>query len=398
MAIIELIKDVIFSSAEDRIEYDMLYWRKQISNTVLYLFSAFGLLTYIPSLILSIKEKVYAVIAVSTLLYLFCLFLTFNRRIKHRPRTISISALYYIVGLFLLFILGPKGAGEVWLFSSTFLVALLIGNTGAVVMFIINTAAQISIYLMLQTGFLNWEHFGITADVWFVKGINFILLNFVIVTANAVFIKGFRTVVSRSLETRDASIIGLAKLAEYRDNDTGDHLKRIRSNVELLAARLSKLPKYRKYITPEYIKDLCISSILHDIGKVGVQDAILLKPGPLTTEEFALIKQHPRIGSNVISEIEKNIKGRSLYSLGKEIALYHHEKWDGTGYPEGLKGNEIPLSARIIALADVYDALISKRSYKDIIPHDKALEIIREDSGSHFDPEIVEAFLQVTGK
>jgi len=395
---IKYIHDLLFSDAHSRIEYDMLYWREQICNTVLYLFAVFGLFTYIPSVILSIREGYYSLVILSSILYLFCIFLTFVKRIGYKRRAVSISILYYIVGLFLIFMLGPRGAGEVWLFTATILVALLLGNTAAVAVLLLNTAAAAAIYFLLRFGVFNWDEFKITCQVWFVKGINFVILNFVIVIANAIFIKGFRTVVSRSLETRDASIIGLAKLAEYRDNDTGSHLNRIQICVELLAKELARLPGYSRYITPEYIKDLKISSILHDIGKVGVQDAILLKPGALTKEEFELIKQHPEIGGNVISEIEKNINGRSLYSLGKEIALHHHERWDGTGYPAGLRGEEIPLSARIIALADVYDALVSKRPYKEKIPHDKVLEMIADSSGSHFDPQIVNAFIKISIK
>ena len=374
----------------------MQYWRKQICDTVLFMFSIFGFFTYLPSMFLSVKEGKYSILVIGTLMYGLCLFMTFFRNIKYQTRSISLAIFYYIVGLFLLFILGPSGAGEVWLFSSTFLIALIIGNTGAIVIFIVNSLIMIIIYIILRLGFDFWTAYGVTYQMWFVKGINFIILNLSLVVANAVFIKGFNTIVSRSRETRDASIIGLAKLAEYRDNDTGNHLKRIRISAELIAMELATFPGYQKYITPDYIKDLCISSILHDIGKVGIQDAILLKPDKLTEEEFAHIKQHPEMGSNVIAEIEKNIEGRSLYSLGKEIALHHHEKWDGSGYPAGLKGKEIPLSARIIAIADVYDALVSERPYKKRMPHDKAIEIIMEGSGSHFDPDIVEAFIRTS--
>ena len=376
-------------------KYDMLYWRKKICDTLLLMFSIFGLFTYIPSMILALREGVYGVVAIASVVYFTCIFLTFNKKIDYLKRTVSLSVLYYIAGIFLIFLLGMSGAGEVWLFSSTFLIALILGNPGAIATLIANTVVLGIIYILLYSGIMSWEHYGITREIWFVKSINFIILNFSLVVANAVFVKGFNTVVSRSQETRDASIIGLAKLAEYRDNDTGNHLHRIRTIVELLAGDLSKHPEYSQYVTRDYIRDLSISSILHDIGKVGIQDAILLKPGSLSDEEFALIKQHPEIGGSVISEIEKNIDGRSLYSLGKEIALHHHEKWDGSGYPAGLKGKAIPLSARIIAIADVYDALVSERPYKKRMPHEQAIAIIKENSGSHFDPDLVEAFLRI---
>ncbi len=192
---------------------------------------------------------------------------------------------------------------------------------------------------------------------------------------------------------RVATILGLAKLAEYRDEATGTHLERIREYARILARELATKPEYLGYITDEYIEDIYHSSILHDIGKVGVPDAILLKPGKLTREEFEVIKIHTTLGGDVLRAVEGKIEGQSFLTLGKEIAYYHHEKWDGTGYPHGLKGQLIPLSARIVALADVYDALTSKRVYKEAFSHWQAVDIIVKDRGTHFAPDVVDAFL-----
>ena len=197
-------------------------------------------------------------------------------------------------------------------------------------------------------------------------------------------------------ESRLGIILGLAKLAEYRDKDTGTHLERIRSYSRLLAGKLSENIKYNDYITNEYIKDLFQSSILHDIGKVGIPDAILLKPAKLTKEEFELIKEHPSIGYVTIVNIENRINHPSFLSLGKEIARSHHERWDGKGYPDGLSGENIPLSARIVALADVYDALTSKRPYKKAFSHKEAVSIILEGKETQFDPDIINAFTELT--
>lgn len=194
-------------------------------------------------------------------------------------------------------------------------------------------------------------------------------------------------------EARSATILGLAKLAEYRDEGTGSHLERIREYAKRLAEEMAKLPKYSHYITQEYIDDIFQSSILHDIGKVGVPDAILLKPGKLAAEEFEVIKRHTILGGDAIQAIESRIKGRSFLLMGKEIAYNHHEKWDGSGYPRGIRGEEIPLSARIVALADVYDALTTKRFYKEAYTHEKSKQIIVNLKGHHFDPEVVNAFL-----
>jgi len=197
------------------------------------------------------------------------------------------------------------------------------------------------------------------------------------------------------LLARSAIILGLAKIAEYRDADTGSHLTRIKEFNRVLALQLIKNPLYSNYVSIEYINDLCESSILHDIGKVGIPDTVLLKPGKLSPEEFDIIKKHSAIGGDTIKSIEKNIHAQTLLTLGREIAYMHHEKWDGTGYPRGLAGENISLSARITAISDVYDALTTKRCYKAAFAHEKAIEIITEGRGTHFDPDIVDAFLAV---
>ena len=194
---------------------------------------------------------------------------------------------------------------------------------------------------------------------------------------------------------RMATILGLAKLAEYRDEGTGTHLERIREYAKILAAELARNSIYRSIITAEYIDDIYQSSILHDIGKVGIPDAILLKAGKLTDEEFAVIKRHTLLGGDAIKAIEAQIEGRSFLKMGKEIAYNHHEKWDGSGYPRGLKGENIPLSARIVALADVYDALTTERFYKPAYSHQKSMQIIIDLRALHFDPAIVDVFIDL---
>jgi putative two-component system response regulator len=195
-------------------------------------------------------------------------------------------------------------------------------------------------------------------------------------------------------ESQMATIFALAKLAEARDNDTGDHLKRIQIFCRLIAEKLSMHSSYKDRINADFIDNLQKASPLHDIGKVGIRDVILLKPGKLTTEEFEEMKQHTIIGANTLEEVYQNYPGNYFIKTGIEIARSHHERWDGSGYPEGLYGDEIPLSAQIMALADVYDALRSKRVYKEAYSNDKTREIIIQESGKHFNPLIVETFLE----
>jgi response regulator RpfG family c-di-GMP phosphodiesterase len=194
-------------------------------------------------------------------------------------------------------------------------------------------------------------------------------------------------------EARAATILGLAKLSEYRDKGTGTHLERIREYSRLIAEQMSQMKKYQDYITKEYTTDIYHSSILHDIGKVGIPDSILLKPGVLTREEFEIIKTHTVLGGKALDAIDSGIDGKSFLTLGREIAYHHHEKWDGSGYPQGLSKESIPLSARIVALADVYDALTSKRFYKEAYRHEEARDMIHGLRGSHFDPDVVDAFI-----
>ncbi|HHB77489.1 MAG TPA: HD domain-containing protein [Desulfobulbus sp.] len=194
--------------------------------------------------------------------------------------------------------------------------------------------------------------------------------------------------------SRRTAILGLAKLAEYRDQDTGAHLERIREYTRILTRALSGQSGLQHLITPSFLEDITLSSVLHDIGKVGVPDNILLKPGKLSREEFEVMKMHCIYGRDVLAEARRDSGNVSFLAMGRQITHFHHEKWDGSGYPEGLNTTDIPLAARIVALADVYDALTSKRCYKPALSHEQAREIIVRDRGSHFDPQLVDAFLE----
>lgn len=198
--------------------------------------------------------------------------------------------------------------------------------------------------------------------------------------------------------TRDVAIVSLSALAESRDNETGAHILRTQEYVKALAEHMAQSSKYKPLLTPNYIELLYKSAPLHDVGKVGIPDSVLLKPGKLTDDEFAIMKDHPHIGAQALAIAEKHLGTSSFLAIAKEIALTHHEKWNGTGYPAQLQGENIPLSGRLMALADVYDALISARVYKPAFSHEKAKSIIVEGSGNHFDPEVVDAFLAVEEK
>jgi response regulator RpfG family c-di-GMP phosphodiesterase len=191
---------------------------------------------------------------------------------------------------------------------------------------------------------------------------------------------------------RAETVLGMATLSECRDHQTGQHLERVSQLSRIIAQELRRTPPLDSYITDEYVDDLALSSVLHDIGKVGIPDVILLKSGPLTTEEFETMKIHTTVGGDALTVIEKRMEGRSFFTLGKQIAYCHHERWDGKGYPRCLSGEDIPLSARIVAVADAYDAIISDRIYRAGVTHDEAMRRIMQSRGTQFDPRIVDAF------
>ena len=197
-----------------------------------------------------------------------------------------------------------------------------------------------------------------------------------------------------SLESRDVTIFTFAKLAESRDKDTGAHLERIREYSRILSIYLEKHGPYVGQIDGDFVQLVYLTSPLHDIGKVAVPDAVLLKPGPLTPDEFEIMKRHASVGWETLNAALRGHPEAKFLRMARDIAGSHHEKFDGSGYPLGRKGYDIPLCGRIVALADVYDALTTKRVYKPAFSHEKARSIIRAASGTHFDPAIVDAFLE----
>lgn len=197
-----------------------------------------------------------------------------------------------------------------------------------------------------------------------------------------------------TLETRDVAIFAMAKLAESRDPETGAHLERVQLYAKSLAQQMALIPKFQDRIDAAYIRLIYQTSPLHDIGKVGIPDCVLLKPGRLSDREFDIMKTHTTIGARTLEAASRKFPGVRFIQMARDIAASHHERFDGTGYPAQLGGEQIPLCARIVALADVYDALTSKRVYKSAFGHDIAKSIIVGDSGSHFDPDVVDAFLK----
>ncbi|MEI6291105.1 MAG: response regulator [Chloroflexota bacterium] len=204
--------------------------------------------------------------------------------------------------------------------------------------------------------------------------------------------------VKEIVELQMGMIFGLAKLAEMRDNDTGRHLERIQILCKLFADELNLLPQYQELVDKTYCDRIFRASPLHDIGKVGIPDNILLKPGKLTSQEFEIMKTHTIIGAQTLETVQQRFPQNEFLMMGLTIARSHHEKWNGLGYPDGLSGDAIPLSARIMAIVDVYDAVRSKRIYKNPVSHQETCEMIECESGKHFDPGLVKVFITLENK
>lgn len=197
-------------------------------------------------------------------------------------------------------------------------------------------------------------------------------------------------------DLQDAFIVAMASMAETRDNETGAHIMRTQNYVQALALELASHPRFSNFLTSDTIELLFKTAPLHDIGKVGIPDHILLKPGKLTRDEFEIMKTHTILGRNIISATGKRLHTSNQFlKFAESSTLSHHEKWDGSGYPQGLAGDAIPIPARMMAIADVYDAIISKRVYKEAMEHEQAVQIIREGRGTHFDPDVADAFLRI---
>jgi response regulator RpfG family c-di-GMP phosphodiesterase len=199
-----------------------------------------------------------------------------------------------------------------------------------------------------------------------------------------------------AVRAKDAIVLAMASLAETRDNETGNHIRRTQHYVRALAEASRQRRPFEADLDDTTIELLYKSAPLHDIGKVGIPDSILLKPGKLDEREFAVMKTHAELGRRAIADAAGHLGASSSFlHVAQEVAFTHHEKWDGTGYPRGLKGTDIPISGRLMAIADVYDALVSERVYKPAMSHAEAVAIIARERGRHFDPDLVDVFVEI---
>ena len=381
-----------------QLEYDdaLPIWRHTIFMRLFTMLIIVCIPVYFTSVYLCIEQGIWYMAIFDTLAYGIMLFAVFSPSITDNIRYLCGCGLAFLIGAGFLIAIGPSGAGFFWLFAFPPLTSVLLGERPAIIAQVINTALLFTIGIAFHYQWLHWpvmEHF--STIIWYVVAINFIV-TCAIVTQSISYLLGKLThSLHSTLASRQATVIGLAKLAEYRDNDTGAHLIRMQQYAKMLAKQRLSDEQVPNELTEAFIKEISLSSILHDIGKVGIADHILLKPGRLTPEEFEHIKSHPVKGAKVIDSLLKYAPKCEFLLMGRDIAGGHHEKWDGSGYPKGLRGESIPLSARIVALVDVYDALTSPRCYKRPFSHEEAKDMILAGRGSHFDPALVDSFMVI---
>jgi HD-GYP domain-containing protein (c-di-GMP phosphodiesterase class II) len=305
-----------------------------------------------------------------------------------RVTAVAISAIFYALAL-ALFIEPPHyqmfilGTVPILAASWTY------GFKGAVISTVLLTLYHVSLILVKGGSPIEWLTLGGGG-----LGTLATLLVSSLIGQNSSLRSGLARERKELTQTQDVTIFALAYEAELRDPATGRHLERTSEYVRLLGDELARNPKYSDYLTKAYVSDLVRAAPLHDIGKVGTPDSILLKPGKLDPVEVSIMREHCELGAGVLKKANERLGFQSFLRIAIQLIVSHHEKWDGTGYPSQLEGERIPVSGRIMALADVYDALRSERPYKSAIEHARCCEIIRADRGTHFDPDVVDAFLR----
>ncbi len=356
-----------------------------------------GIFAYIPSIIGSLNIGYIDTIIIDTLFYFAMLYLLFNKKLSLTQRTIGLIVSIWILSLYLIIRFGILGAGFLWIGSVPVLVGLLLGLKKGILSLIVN------LIIFIITGSIVYLYSFSTISqassmlTWLIISGNSLAVSALLMVSSSIIIERLHLTLDqlnsniKELElTQYATMEIMATLAEFRDTETGDHILRTQSYVLVIANHLSLYPHYYTLLTPEYIKCLGKSATLHDIGKIGVPDNILLKQGKLTSKEFEIMKKHTIYGRDALLNSQKRFGDNYFLALAAEIAYTHQERWDGSGYPEALRDTQIPLSGRIMAVADVYDALMSTRPYKKAFSHEEAINYLEKNSGILFDPEIIE--------
>ncbi|GAA0782008.1 MULTISPECIES: HD-GYP domain-containing protein [Pseudomonadati] len=390
---------IIKSNDQDQIKFvfisKLTQWRKTIFERVFTVLALLCFPVYISSVYLCINIGHWDLVVFDTLVYSLFLLITFASVIPLKVRFILGSTMTYVIGVAYLFVLGPAGAGYFWLFIYPLLSCALLGTKSGYIAQIINFLTLAIIGLFYYYHWLSWPNIqGYSFFIWCVIAIIFMATNI-----GAMLIFGYLLSITaknltRTLNSRYALIVGLATALEGSNPDVQQHIHRVAMYVKVLAEQVSESATHEKDVITN-IDNLMLASMLHDVGMRDVPEALLSSEKKLSLDDVELIKRHCVVGTNIIKDMLRCDSDCKMLSMAKDIALYHHENWDGSGYPQNVVGALIPLSARIMRLVDVYDGMTSPRQYKEMNGHIKAVEYITQQSGRLFDANLVRAFLLV---
>ena len=393
---------------------NLQYSDKLLKNsfTLLYDYNKLYMIAHIAIAIESLILKVYLLFFLNIISVLWFIYNGYKMKKtpleKYPIAEIRITIEIILHQLISFFIVGHNCGFQFILLASSCTLFTLYKNNNSKITYIIKAATTVSLFLILQFCGKNWpSYYKIKEPIASIWGASMIITVFVL---SAFFTaKSYKNLMAsmenfksesikhyeKTQEIQREVISSLANIIESRDGSTGEHTKRTANYIENLLNVIKDKDEYKDVLTEDLINNIRLAAPLHDIGKIKIPDSILQKPGKLTDEEFSEIKKHPVYGSEIIAQTISGIEDEEYVKVANNMAKYHHERWDGKGYPEGLSGDNIPFEARIMAIADVYDALINKRCYKDAFSVEKSLNIIKEGSGTQFDAKLATDFINM---
>ena len=376
----------------------LAYIRENVLFNLILITSIIGIFAYVPSLIGALYIRYYDTAIIDTLFYGWIFYLLFDKKLTYSMKAIMFVVPIWLLSFYLIVRFGIGGAGFIWLLVAPILTSILLGLKKGIIALLLTLSILVLLGILINNFDIVPHVFGENPTLfWSIMASNTLIVSTLIMVSSSVIINALSRIsqklnnkIQELANTQDAMIETVANLAEYRDADTGYHIERTKEFVLIIAQILSTKEKYKEKLTNEYIKLLYKSAPLHDIGKIGIPDNILLKKSALSTQEMEIMKTHTTHGRDALLHSENKLGSNSFLNLAAEIAYTHQERWNGSGYPQGLKGEDIPLSSRIMAIADVYDALRSKRPYKEPMDHESSINYLKEHSDVLFDPYILE--------
>jgi HD-GYP domain-containing protein (c-di-GMP phosphodiesterase class II) len=374
----------------------VIAWRKTVFERIFSILSLICIPVYITSVYLCITMSYWELVIFDTFAYAAFLTVTFGSFIPLKIRFFIGCVMTYFIGVAFLLAIGPSGAGFFWLFIYPLISCSLLGNKAGYIAQIINFFTLAVIGLFFYHQMLLWPEIeGYTFFIWCVVSINFMATNIFVMSISGYLLSVTEKNLQQTQSSRYAFVVGLATLSESYNPDIKSHIHRVAMYVQILATQLAKTASSHNEMV-EKIDDLMLASMLHDVGMREVPERLLCYKGKISLDDFEEIKRHCVSGSSLLKGLQNYHSNGELLLMARDMALYHHENWDGSGYPQNMMGTLIPLGARLMRLIDVYDGMTSERSYQQVMGHNAAIEFIKQQSGILFDPSVVNAFLHVT--